>query len=86
MSEYENRRKLEAASEKPQFEVQVFSDDTRGYFEHNEVGDDCAGELWFERNAEGKMEITDYDGVVCLPKEVIETLRKAGFVIGEEFE
>ena len=53
----------------------------RGWFEHEEHGDEYGGGLWFE----GK-NLIDYDGTVELPKEVIEALRKLGFFVGEEFE
>lgn len=54
---------------------------TKGYFEHETEGDNCAGELWFE----GK-ELIDYDGVFALPKEVVTALREYGWIVGEEFE
>ena len=64
------------------FTVEIFDETPlRGYFEHNELGDNCGGGLWFEG-----LELIDYDGVYCLPKEVIQALRNTGFYVGEEFE
>lgn len=64
------------------FTVEIFDEKPlRGYFEHNEFGDNCAGELLFEGN-----DLTDYDGVFELPKEVIQAIRDLGFYVGEEFE
>ena len=64
------------------FTVEIFDDrPERGYFEHNLLGDECGGGLWFE----GK-NLIDYDGVFELPKEVIWAVRKLGFHVGEEFE
>ena len=64
------------------FTVEIFDEKPlRGYFEHNELGDNCTGELLFE----GK-DLIDYDGVFELPKEVIQILRDMDFYVGEEFE
>ena len=64
------------------FTVEIFDETPlRGYFEHEVLGDNCAGELLFE----GK-NLIDYDGVFELPKEVIWAVRKLGFHVGEEFE
>ena len=63
------------------FTVEIFDEiPLRGYFEHNELGDNCAGELLFE----GK-NLIDYDGVFELPKEVIQALRDMSFYVGEGF-
>lgn len=64
------------------FTVEIFNETPlRGYFEHNELGDNCAGELLFDG-----LRLIDYDGVFELPKEVIQALRDTGFYVGEEFE
>lgn len=64
------------------FTVEIFDETPlRGYFEHEEYGDEYGGGLWFE----GK-NLVDYDGVFELPKEVIQALRDTGFYVGEEFE
>ena len=64
------------------FTVEIFDEKPlRGYFEHNELGDNCAGELLFEGN-----DLIDYDGVFELPKEVIQILRDMDFYVSEGFE
>ena len=63
------------------FEILIFEGGERGYFEHEHMGDDCAGGLWFE----GK-ELTDYDGVFALPNEVSTALREAEYIVDEDFE
>ena len=64
------------------FTVEIFDEKPlRGYFEHNELGDNCAGELLFEGN-----DLIDYDGVCELPKEVIHMLRDMDFYVAEGFE
>ena len=64
------------------FTVEIFDETPlRGYFEHEEYGDEYGGGLWFK----GK-NLVDYDGVFELPKEVIQALRDTGFYVGEEFE
>ena len=64
------------------FTVEIFDEKPlRGYFEHNELGDNYAGELLFEGN-----DLIDYDGVFELPKEAIQMLRDMDFYVGEEFE
>ena len=64
------------------FTVEIFDEKPlRGYFEHNELGDNCAGELLFEGN-----DLIDYDGVFSLPTDVIWAVRKLGFHVGKEFE
>lgn len=62
--------------------VEIFDEvPLRGYFEHNELGDNCAGELLFDG-----LSLIDYDGVFELPTDVIWAVRKLGFHVGEEFE
>lgn len=63
------------------FDITIWGWDNRGYFEHHKFGDNCAGELWFEGT-----ELTDYDGVFELPKEVIKALEGQGFVVDEDFK
>ncbi len=55
------------------FEINL-CEDNYGYFEHNELGDECGGGLWFEGD-----ELVDYDGVFELPKEVREALIAEGY-------
>lgn len=64
------------------FTVEIFDETPlRGYFEHNELGDNCAGELLFDG-----LSLIDYDGVFELPTDVIWAVRKLGFYVDEEFE
>lgn len=44
------------------------------------------GGLWFERLADGRLDLTDYDGDFCLPKAVIKALREANINVEEIFE
>jgi len=37
-----------------------------GYFEHDTLGDNCGGGLWFDKD----LVLQDYDGVFELPSEV----------------
>lgn len=48
----------------------------RGWFEHEELGDECGGGLWF-----APRELVDYDGVFELPKEIVTMLRDRGYVV-----
>ena len=61
---------------------EITPDTHRGWFDHEEYGDEYGGGLWFDNN----MNLTDYDGVIELPKEVIQAIRDLGFHVGEEFE
>ena len=67
------------------YTVEVSTKEARGYFEHDEFGDKRGGGLWFQTNEDGKLEIIDYDGRVCLPDRVIEVLDQMGVVVPEEF-
>lgn len=67
------------------FEIKVDTAALYGYFEHEELGDECGGGLWFEKCPEG-LELTDYDGVCCLPKRVAIGLRELGFIVEEDME
>lgn len=60
-------------------ETVVFPNENRGYFEHETHGE--MGGLWFD----GK-ELSDYDGVYSLPKQVIDALRQMGYVVDSIFE
>jgi len=51
----------------------------QGWFEHNELGDEYAGGLWFLGN-----ELIDYDGIGCwLPKEILDALEAIGFNVDD---
>ena len=59
------------------YEVVLLSE-TRGYFEHLRLGDELGGGLWIEND-----ELFDYDGVYCLPEEVLSVLETAGVNVDE---
>jgi hypothetical protein len=40
--------------------------------------------LWFERDP--VLELIDYDGVSCLPKEAVEMLEAMGIVVSDDFK
>jgi hypothetical protein len=46
-----------------------------GWFEHNELGDEYGGTLWFEDDGT----LYDYDGVYMVPLEVLTALKAEGF-------
>jgi len=62
------------------FEIRVSPTTNYGYFEHNELGEDCGGGLWFDGN-----NLTDYDGVFELPRTVADALVQAGYTVEPEF-
>lgn len=66
------------------YTVEVSTKDARGYFEHDELGDEAGGGLWFDTTG-AKLELTDYDGVFCLPSRVIEALEQMDIIVPEEF-
>jgi len=68
-------------------EVAIREDSEYGYFsrEHNKGYFYSEGGLWFEKNEEGKTVLTDYDGVYCLPEDVINILLKHGVVVEDMF-
>jgi hypothetical protein len=57
------------------FEVKVDPVEHYGYFEHNRLGDEIGGGLWFSP----EKELVDYDGVYELPREVWVALQDAGY-------
>lgn len=67
------------------FNVQVDTAACYGWFEHEELGDECGGGLWFERH-DLVLDLVDYDGTFELPKAVIDGLRSEGFTVEEIFE
>jgi hypothetical protein len=60
------------------FHVEVSAQALYGWFEHNDLGDECGGGLWFEGN-----KLIDYDGVFELPKEVADVLAINGYDVEE---
>lgn len=61
------------------YTVEIDNAANYGYFEHNELGDESAGGIWFEDK-----EVSDYDGVFALPADVVKALRDNGFVVPPE--
>jgi hypothetical protein len=47
-----------------------------GYFEHDTLGDESGGGLWFDKN----FQLIDYDGVFFLPSEVKNILIQFGMI------
>ena len=58
------------------FEICIDSIAKYGYFEHKDLGEDCAGGLWFDDD----FQLKDYDGVAILPTQVKEILIKLGHI------
>lgn len=81
MGTYNFDRKVQSGK----FEIGVDTTAAYGYFEHDELGDECSGGLWFEREG-GKLVLTDYDGVAVLSKFVIKGLRDIGCRVPRDFE
>jgi hypothetical protein len=52
------------------FTVCVDTDKHYGWFEHDVLGDNCGGGLWFDK----ELMLEDYDGVYDLPSEVKNVL------------
>lgn len=61
------------------FTVQVDTGAQYGYFEHNTLGEDCAGGLWFN-----DQHLYDYDGVFAIPTEVAEALTAWGYIVSKD--
>lgn len=70
MSEYNFNQDLSTE----RYTVQIDTKAQYGYFEHNELGDEKAGGLWFDG-----LRLSDYDGVWDLPKQVYAALVNAGY-------
>jgi hypothetical protein len=76
------------------FEIQVDEAEKYGYFEHDELGDEAGGGLWFslgethegEPTEDPRLQLSDYDGMYYLPQEVAAGLRRLGYVVDESFE
>lgn len=76
------------------FDIQVDEASRYGFFEHDELGDEAGGGLWFgyehdengDRTSDERLHLEDFDGMSELPKKVIEGLRSLGYVVGEIFE
>jgi hypothetical protein len=75
------------------FLIEVDTAAKYGYFEHLHLGDTCGGGLWFDAtdvsgpSGHTLLELSDYDGVFELPKEVCEALEMdmRGFKVPDTF-
>lgn len=65
--------------ETKEFDVEISTSEQYGYFEHNELGDEYAGGLWFEDN-----ELVDFDGCGVLPIEVADAIIELGFKVNKD--
>ncbi len=52
------------------FSVWIDTNKKYGFFEHDTLGDNCGGGLWFNK----ELILKDYDGVYDLPSEVKNVL------------
>jgi hypothetical protein len=68
------------------FEIKIHPSAGYGYFEHNELGDECGGGLWFTSCPPFAGELVDYDGVTHLPKEVDIALRANNYYLDDTFD
>ena len=58
------------------YTIEIDPKSAYGFFEHNELGDESAGGLWFDNN----LQLVDYDGVYFLPSEVKYVLIQFGMI------
>ena len=66
------------------FTVKISPDTLYGFFEHNTLGDDFSGGLWFELLPKG-LKLIDFDGTSHLPREIAKALSANGVVLTNEF-
>lgn len=66
------------------YEVQIDPLAKYGYFEHEVYGEERGGGLWFEEQ-DGKLTLTDYDGLWYLPKAVAEAIVQLGHIVEPHF-
>lgn len=74
-----------------EWEVKIDTGAQYGYFQHQGVGTE--GGLYFEVSAEStggdsgrKLVLIDMDGVMILPKVIVEGLRAEGYILCEDFD
>lgn len=63
------------------FDIQIDGEAQYGYFEHETLGDECGGGLWFKDNI-----LYDADGTFEVPKDVVKGIRALGFFVPRVFE
>jgi hypothetical protein len=62
----------------------VSTTELKGYWERADGSE--GGELLFDKDDDGVLNLIDYDGGMALPMVVVEELRAAGFLVDEVFE
>ena len=77
MTEY----KFDLSAHRGKFTVEIDSKAEYGYFEHDTLGDECGGGLWFKDKT-----LIDADGTSSVPKSVIKCLRSLGYCVPRIFE
>jgi hypothetical protein len=75
----------------PKFTVEVSTAELYGWYEHDDLGDEAGGGLWFEIDTSApdgnlRLELVDYDGMAILPKPIVTSLRANGILVSEDFE
>ena len=74
------RENWEAKSVVGKYDIGINPELKTGWFEHHIYGEDRGGSLWFEED-----ELSDYDGVYSLPKDVITGIEELGYMVSEDF-
>jgi hypothetical protein len=62
----------------------VDTTELKGYWDRADGSD--GGELLFEKDDDGGLNLIDYDGCMFLQMSVITELREAGFIVSADFE
>ena len=63
-----------------EYTIEIDTTEHYGCFEHNKLGDESAGGLWFDDNGV----LVDYDGVFELPHSVVGSLKFMGFTLDDD--
>ncbi len=75
--------------QKGHYDIGIDPNSNYGYFEHDQLGDESGGGLWFEKITLPKhgetLILIDYDGVEVLPKDVCRGLVELCFIVPDEF-
>lgn len=74
----------DAVLERNGWSVGTHNETLSGWFERNSDG--TGGGLWYERNADDRLELIDYDGTYSLPTAVLCLLRDIGVQCDSSFE
>ena len=62
------------------YTIKISTKTRYGYFEHNELGDESGGGMWFD----GDFMLMDYDGVYELPTEIKSIMIQCGYINAED--